>query len=253
MSGLVAALRKEALEQVRSYRFLVIAAVLVAFGLLSPLLAKVTPELFSLIPGGEQFVDLIPEPTVLDAFTQYIKNISQFALLLAILVTMGAVAQEKEKGTAAMILVKPLPRWGFLLAKFLIISLVFAVSLVLAGLGAYYYTGLLFEPTSLATWMALNSLLFVYTLVYVALTLLFSTLSRSQVLAGGLSIATLILLGLLGSLPTLGKYMPGKLVSWGSTLYLQPELTAWPALWVSLGLILASLLVAWLVFRRQEL
>ena len=253
MSGLIAALRKESLEQIRTYRFLVIAAVLIASGLLSPLLAKLTPELFKLIPGGEQFAGLIPEPTVLDAFTQYIKNINQFALLLAVLVTMGAVAQEKEKGTAAVVLVKPLPRWGFLLAKFLIISFVFATSLALAGLGAYYYTRLLFEPTSIGIWLAVNGLLLVYVLVYVAVTLLFSTFSRSQVMAGGLSLAALVLLGLLGSFPTLGKYLPGKLVSWASTLYLQPDLTAWPALWASLGIILVSLLGAWLAFRRQEL
>jgi ABC-2 type transport system permease protein len=79
LSGLIAALRKEALEQFRTYRFLVIAAVLIAFGLLSPLLAKLTPELFKLIPGGAQFAGLIPEPTVLDAFAQYIKNINQFS------------------------------------------------------------------------------------------------------------------------------------------------------------------------------
>jgi ABC-2 type transport system permease protein len=113
-----------------------------------------------------------------------------------------------------MMLVKPLPRWGFLLAKFLVIAFVFAASLGLAGLGAYYYTRLLFEPTSFGAWLAINGLLLVYILVYVALTLFFSTLSRSQVLAGGLSLAVLVLLGLLGSLPTLGKYLPGRLVLW---------------------------------------
>jgi ABC-2 type transport system permease protein len=232
MSGLMAPLRKEALEQVRTYRFLITAAVLVAFGLLSPLLAKLTPELLTIIPGGEQFAGLIPEPTALDAVSQYIKNINQFGLLLAILVTMGAVAQEKEKGTAAMILVKPLPRWGFILAKFLTLSLVFTASLALAGLGA---------------------LLLVNILVFVALTLFFSTISRSQVLAGGLSLAALMLLGLLGSYPPIGKYLPGALASWASTLSVQPDLTAWPALAVSLGIILAALAGAWLAFRRQEL
>jgi ABC-2 type transport system permease protein len=253
MSGLLAALRKETREQIRTYRFLAVVVVLVAFGLLSPLLAKFTPELLTLLPGGEQFAGLIPEPSVQDAFAQFIKNTSQFALLLGILVTMGAVAQEKDRGTAAMMLVKPLPRWAFLLAKFLVLALVFAASLALAGLGAYYYTRLLFEPTSLGPWMAISALLLVYTLVYVALTLFFSTLSRSQALAGGLSLAALILLGLLGSLPGLGDYLPAKLVAWASVLATQPHPAAWPALWVSLGVILLSILGAWLVFRRQEL
>ena len=35
----------------------------------------------------------------MDAVTQYIKNIGQFGVILALLLTMGAVAQEKDKGT----------------------------------------------------------------------------------------------------------------------------------------------------------
>src|SRR5713226_2620753 len=112
-----AALRKELLEQWRSYRALVVAAVLLGFGLLSPLSAKFTPELFRLLPNGAQIASLIPPPTLLDAVAQYLKNMSQFAVILALLLTMGAVSQEKERGTAAMMLSKPLPRWAFLAAK----------------------------------------------------------------------------------------------------------------------------------------
>src|SRR5437588_11265370 len=66
----VAALRKELLEQWRSYRALVVAVVLLGFGLLSPLVAKFTPELFRLLPDGQQIAGLIPPPTILDAVAQ---------------------------------------------------------------------------------------------------------------------------------------------------------------------------------------
>src|SRR5689334_23960636 len=92
------AFRKEVLEQWRTYRALVVGAVLLAFGLLSPLTAKLTPELIRLIPNGDQLAGLIPAPTALDAVGQYLKNMSQFAVILALLLTMGAVTQEKERG-----------------------------------------------------------------------------------------------------------------------------------------------------------
>jgi ABC-2 type transport system permease protein len=100
-------LRKELLEQWRTYRFLIVAAVLVLFGLVSPLLAKVTPELLRSIPDVPAgLAESIPDPTVVDAVGQYVKNMSQFGILLALLLSMGMVVQEKERGTAAMMLTR---------------------------------------------------------------------------------------------------------------------------------------------------
>jgi ABC-2 type transport system permease protein len=247
-----AALRKELLEQWRSYRALVVAAVLLGFGLVSPLTAKLTPELFRLLPNGGQISSLIPPPTLLDAVGQYLKNMSQFTVILALLLTMGAVTQEKERGTAAMMLSKPLPRWVFLTAKFAALGLTFAIGLVLAGAGAYYYTGLLFGPLDLAAWVGVNGLLLVFTLVYVALTLLCSVLARSQAAAGGLAFGLLIVLTILGALPQVGQYFPGELVAWAGRL-ISGGPAAWPALVVSLALIGLALAAAAWRFGRQEL
>jgi ABC-2 type transport system permease protein len=248
-----AVFRKETLEQWRTHRFLVAAAVLMLFGLLSPVVAKLMPEIFKMFPGAEPFVAMMPQPTVKDAVDQYVKNISQFALIIGILMTMGAVAQERDKGTAALMLVKPLSRWTFLLAKLMALLAVFATSILLAGLGAYCYTLFLFGPMPILPWLALNGLLLVYTLVFVALTLFFSTLGRSQALAGGLALAAMAVLGILGSIPGVNGFVPAQLVNWGTALMTQGGQSAWPALWVSLGLILASLTGAWLILRRQEL
>jgi len=248
-----AALHKEILESWRTYRFLVVISVLVIFGILSPLTAKFMPEIFKMVSGAEQFAALIPEPSVKDAVDQYIKNISQFALLMGVLISMGSVVQEKERGTAAMILVKPLPRGTFLLAKLAVLLVIFAASLVLAGLCAYYYTLYLFEPLPVVPFLAMNGLLLIYTMVYVALTIFFSTVGRSQALAGGLSLATLAVLGIVGSIPSLRKFVPANLIDWAGSLVQQTGHNAWLALWVSLGIILLAVLGSWLVLRHQEL
>jgi ABC-type transport system involved in multi-copper enzyme maturation permease subunit len=152
----LAALRKELLEQWRTYRLLAVGVVLVVFGLLSPLIAKYTPEIIKLIPNGEALSHLLPTPTAMDAVTQYIKNIGQFGVILALLLTMGAVAQEKDKGTAAMMLVKPLPRATFLVAKFTALALTFTATIAIAGAACYYYTWLLFGALDAPRWLALN-------------------------------------------------------------------------------------------------
>ncbi len=248
-------LQKELTEQWRTKRLLIVGAVLVVFGLASPLLAKLTPDLLKAVPGlPPEMAGLIPTPSMTDAVAQYVKNMSQFGILLALLMTMGSVAQEKERGTAAMMLTHPVSRFTFLLAKFTAIGITFALSLIIAALGCWYYTLLLFDALSWGPFLAMNGLMLIVFLVYIAVTLLCSTLVRTQGAAAGLSFAALVLVGGIGSLPSIGEYFPGRLFGWGQALILSGEVeAAWPAFWISLGLIAAALFAVWLVFRKQEL
>jgi ABC-2 type transport system permease protein len=246
--------RKEMQEQWRTYRFLIVAAVFAAFGLASPLFAKFTPEMLKAIPGvPPELLAAIPAPTVADAIAQYLKNMSQFGILLALLMTMGVVVQEKERGTAAFFLTRPVSRETFLLAKFAALTVTFMISLALAAIGCWYYTLVLFAPLAWGPFLALNGLMLVVFLVYMALALLASTLARTNGVAVGLAFVALILLGGIGALPTIGEYFPGRLFSWGATMMMGGNATAWPAFAISLGIIAFALLVACVVFRHQEI
>ena len=249
----LASLRKELMEHWRTSRFMVLAIVLTLFGLISPLLAKNIPEILKAVPGGEQFAGLVPTPTITDAISQYIKNISQFGIFLALLLSMGAVVNEKEKGTAALVLVKPLPRGIFILSKFLSLVIIFFISLLLAGMGGYYYTTLIFSQPDISAWITLNLFLWLVMLVYIAITLLFSTLVRSQAAAIGLSFGTLLLLAAIGAVPSIANWLPNQLINWGASLFNPMPISAWPALWTSLTIIFFCLFTAWLALNRQEL
>ncbi len=252
--NLFTSLRKEWIELTRTSRLVILLVVLGFFGLSSPLLAKYTPELMKMIPGAEAIASIIPAPTVVDAVGQYVKNISQFAILLALLLSMGLVSQEKERGTAALLLAKPLPRASFLAAKFVALGLGFVAAFVVAALGGYYYTLVLFEPLKVGPWLVLNSALLMQVLVYIAITLLFSTLLRSQAAAAGLSLGVILVFSLLESIPTFAPYVPNRLVVWAANAILGgPAVNGWPSFFVCLVLILGSLLAAWLIFERQEL
>jgi ABC-2 type transport system permease protein len=246
-------LRKELMEQWRTKRLLIVAGVLVIFGLTSPLLAKVMPDLFKAIPNMPAgLAGIIPTPTVADAVSQYVKNMSQFGILLALLMSMGSVAQEKERGTASIMLTHPVSRLNFLLAKFIALVVTFAISLAVAAVGCWYYTSLLFEALPWGPFLALNGLMLLAFMVYVAVTLLCSTIARTQGAAAGIAFVALIVMGGVGSLPRIDEYFPGRLFTWGGTLVLGGGEPAWPAFWISLGIIVLALGAAWLVFRRQE-
>lgn len=249
-----AVFRKEMTEQWRTSRFLIVAAVFAVFGLASPLLAKFTPEMLKSIPDvPAELIAIIPAATVTDAVAQYIKNMSQFGILLALLMAMGVVVQEKERGTAAFFLTRPVSRETFLLAKFAALTVTFIVSLGVAAVGCWYYTMVLFEPLAWGPFLILNGLMMVVFLAYMALSLLASTIARTNGTAVGLAFVALILVGGIGSLPRIGEYFPGKLFEWGAAQMFGTADPAWAAFGVSLGIVVAALVAAMLIFRRQEL
>jgi ABC-2 type transport system permease protein len=174
-------------------------------------------------------------------------------VVLAVLLAMGTLAREKERGTAAMVLSKPVSRADFLLAKFAALSLIFGLCLVLAGLACYYYTLVLFDGVGKARFVEMNLLLCLFLEFYLAVTLLGSTVARSQVAAGGLGLGAVFVVAILGALPCVGDYMPTALLVWARTLMAGAGEAAWGAAAVSLGGVAICLGAALLTFERQEL
>jgi ABC-2 type transport system permease protein len=248
-----AALGKELLYQWRTKRLLIVCAVFLVFGMISPLLAEFTPQLLSNLEGAEQFAELIPEPSVDDAVNQYLRNITQFGFILAILLGMGAVAGEKEKGTAPMVLSKPMPRWSFLVSKFVAQALVYTLAFALAGVAAYYYTIVLFESLETIGFILANLMLLAWLLVFVAVTLLGSVLGKSTPAAAGWAALGGVTLLVAGSLPTYGALAPSGLVAWAGQLALGAE--GGPnggSLALSLVLVLVLVITSVAAFEEQE-
>ena len=209
---------KELRQAWRTKRVLVVGAVFLVFGMFSPLLAKLTPELIGSLEGTEMFAGLIPTPTAADAMVQYLKNLSQFGFILAVVLAMGAVAGEKERGIAPLILSKPLSRWAFILSKFTAQSLVYLGAFGLAAMGAYYYTLFLFGALEAGSFLLLNGLMWLWILTFVGWGLLGSTLSKSTVAAGGIGLGLSVLQMLVGSIPRISGMLPGGLMTWATQL-----------------------------------
>jgi ABC-2 type transport system permease protein len=253
MSGFAALLRKELLEQWRTTRLPVVATVFLLVGLSSPLLARFTPEIIEAV-GGDQFQIVLPTPTAADAYDQLAKNLGQFGALIAVLLAMGSVATEKERGTAALILTKPASRGAFLAAKLVAIGGTLAIATAIAAAGAWFYTLVLFEPLDIAGFAAAALLLWLGLMAFAAITFLGSTLTRSSLAAAGLGVAAFIVLGILSIVPTLGTYLPTGLGEPAPALALGlPGVDALGPAVATIVLIGALAGIAWLAFRRQEL
>jgi len=209
---------KELRQAWRTKRMLVVWAVFLVFGMGSPLLARFTPEIIGSFEEAQMFAGLIPTPTGADAMLQYIENLSQFGFILAVLLAMGMVVGEKERGVAPMILSKPMARWAFIASKFTAQSLMYLAAFFLAAIGAYYYTLFLFGSLEPGGFLLLNLLLLLWLLTFVGLSLLGSTLGKSTVAAGGIGLGLSVAQMLLGTIPNYGVLLPGGLMTWATLL-----------------------------------
>jgi ABC-2 type transport system permease protein len=253
MTGFGPLLRKELLEQWRTYRLLVVTIVFALFGIASPLLARYTPELIKSFAGSSGMTITFPTPTMGDAVDQLLKNVGQTGILAAILLAMGSVAVEKERGTAAMLLTKPASRLAFLAAKLAAIFVTLLVSTAVAAGGAYLYTALLFSAPPVAGFLGMSGLLFLSLLGYATLTFLGSALTRSSIAAAGIGIGAMVLIALVSALPTIGTYAPGNLSAAAKALVVGGDATVWGPLASTVLLVALAFGLAVVSFRRQEL
>ena len=68
MSGYIAFVKKEFTENMKNYRFLILFAVFLIFGITSAFLAKYTPEILSALTKD---MEMSSEPAALDAWKQF--------------------------------------------------------------------------------------------------------------------------------------------------------------------------------------
>ena len=253
MTGFMVLLRKELLEQWRTTRLPVVATVFLLVGLSSPLLARFTPEILQAV-GGSQFSLTLPTPTAADAYDQLAKNVGQFGALIAVLLAMGSVATEKERGTAALILTKPAGRGAFIVAKLTAIAATLGVATVIAAAGGWFYALVLFQPLDVAGFAAATVLTWLALVAFAAITLLGSTLTRSAVAAAGIGLVAFVVIGIVSVVPGVGPYLPTGLGAPARALAL--GLSGADALGPTVAavvLIVALVAISWLAFRDQEL
>jgi ABC-2 type transport system permease protein len=249
-------LRKELLESWRTLRLPIIVGLFLLVGLSSPLLARFLPEIVEAAAGDQLPPIPLPTPVASDAADQLWKNLAQFGAIAAIVVAMGAVSTERDRGTAAFVVSKTVSRGGFLGAKVAAIAAVLGAGVLLAVAVGWFYTAVLFEPLPVAGWIAFGLLAWVGLSAWAALTFAGSTVTGSTAAAAGIGFVALLVLSIAAAVPTVGRYLPGGLAAPAVALAAGAPVEVGDVVAALLGtvaLIAVALAISVWSFRRQEL
>jgi ABC-2 type transport system permease protein len=247
-------LEKEVVEAWRTYRLALTCALFVVVGIAAPVMTRFLPELTREVgPDGEIG---LPEMGVADVVDVLIRNLVLSGALVALLLAMGSVAGERERGTAAPILVRPVGRGVYLLAKLVALAMILALGTGLGVLAGWLYTALLFGSLPILPWLQAWIVVWLATMVFASITLAGSAAAGSVLGAAAIGVAALVLLTLASEASVLGPWLPTGLSDVARALALEESSTDLDpprTIAVAAGLIVASFgLAAWR-FGREDL
>lgn len=250
----LAFLKKEFLEQFRTGRGLILLAVFFLFGMMSPLLAKLMPELLgSMDMQGIKLV--LPEPTAMDAYTQFFKNFTQMGIPILLLVFGGTLSNELSRGTLIILLAKGLPRHNLVLSKYMTAVALWSLGYVMAAGVTIGYTSFLFPGALVSHLFSAFFCLWLFGCMVPALILLSSTIASGSFGGLILTAVVLIIMLLLGGFPSVSRFNPISLASENMNLINGTADTVTMVLpgVISVLFTFVSLTVAIIVFNRKSL
>lgn len=128
---------KELREGIATYKSLLLLSIFIGFGIMSPLTAKLMPTILSSVTTpaiAAQF----GEPTAIDAWLQFFKNVPQLGLVLFLLTMSTTVS--KEKPYLPILLAQGLTRPQLLNAKALYLTALWTLCYSISASITYSYT-----------------------------------------------------------------------------------------------------------------
>lgn len=252
MSGYIAFVKKEFTENMKNYRFFILFAVFLIFGIMSAFLAKFTPEILSALSAD---MEMTSKPVALDSWKQFYKNISGVGFSAFIILYGSCLSGEYSKGTLVLMVTKGLSRKAVILAKYTVAAVLMTICYWVSFTAAYGYTAFLWRDTGLfhvaLAAVALWLVGFLYLSILMVGCVIFKQTFTSILFTGGI----VAVISLLGIIEPIAKFNPFILTSKNVDLLsgeAVPSDFMIPAL-LSVAMSISGLLIAIKLFNKKQL
>lgn len=246
--------KKEFIENLRTYKLMIMIVVFLIFGVMSPLFAKFTPEILK-AAGLDASALGVGTPTAIDSFAQFFKNVGQLGLLVLVIVFSGIMANELSKGTLINILTKGMRRSTVILSKFIMATVIWTVSYLLCLAVTYAYTAYYFTIENISNAFLAFSSMWLFGVLLIAIVILggvlFKNVYGSLLLTGGI----VVVMTIVNIAPKLQKYNPITLSSDNMQLIMAQKATSdfMPAVIICAVLTIVSVIASIMIFNKKQL
>jgi ABC-2 type transport system permease protein len=240
--------RLELIRLFRSLRWVILVAVYGFFGVIGPLTARFLPDLIESIEGSTAG---LPEFGPPDGITQFVGNAQQFGILAVAFVAAAALAIDSNVELAVFFRTRA-PMRDLLPPRLVVNAAAAGIAFSLGALIAYIGTGILLDWIDLGPFIVGVVLQCVYLAFAVAIVGLMASLVRKVVTTALLSVAVLILLGVLTLVSPIAPWLPSNLAGAIDQLIRGGEFDFWRSLVVTVVLIASLSLLSIRRLDRRE-
>ncbi len=240
-------------EIVRTWRIWVLPGIVLFFALTGPPTARYTKELLTSMLGDQAGLVPIPDPTYVDAYLQWTKNLSQLVIAALIVALGGIVNAETRSGTGILLFTKPVSRTAFLLASGTATTLFVALTSALGAILTWGLTRMLFPTAPPGGLIAATACWLIFAILIVAIMMLASAATDAAAGASGIGLAVFLALAIASAWGPAARYSPAGLLGAPDALArgIDVPLT-WPLVTSMVGTVV-TVVLADLALRRREL
>lgn len=220
MKPLLAFIKKEYIEAVRTGKIMMLILLFVLFGIMSPAIAKLTPWMMEMYADTMAESGMIVTDVQVDAmssWTQFFKNIP-IALIAFVLILSDIFTKEYRTGTLLLVLTKGLSRHKVVIAKALLLLSLWTVGYWLCFAITYGYNAYFWDNSIADNLFFSAAVWWLFGVWVTCLAVLFSTLLQNNT---GVSVCTggaVMLSYLLSMIPKIKEYAPTMLMDSHSLL-----------------------------------
>lgn len=246
-------LTKEVVEAWRTYRLAALCGLFIVIGIAVPLIVRFLPSLLRMFGASGDLG--LGELGVAEVVDMLVRNVTQVGGIAAIVLTMGAIAGERRRGTLDLVLSRPVSRAAVIWAKFVALGMAFGLAIGLAVAGAWLYSALFFSPQAALPWGQLGAVLWLLVMCHVAVTLLASAVAATPLGAAIVGLGFVAAMTLASSVASLARFLPIGLAEVARAVALEeprPDLAPAVTIAVSVVLIGVALVAAWWRLRRMD-
>lgn len=246
--------KKEFTENLRTYKLYIMGLVFLLFGIMSPAIAKITPDILKSVSISGLKVDNTKVPDALDSWTQFFKNVGQMGLLVLVIVFCGIMANEFSRGTLINILTKGMKRSTAILSKFTMASIVWTLSYLLCFVICYFYTAYFWEMIGMNNVFLTFFSMWLFGVFLISILILGGTLFKNIYGSLLLAFVSVVVMSLINIVPEIKKFNPITL-SIDNMALLKAEKAVSdfvPAVIICAILIIASMAASIAVFNKKQ-
>lgn len=256
MKTLFVFVKKEYMELIRSGRLTFLLLVFVLFGIMNPAIAKITPWLMETMASSLENTGLIVTEIKIDAmtsWTQYYKNIEMELIIFALLVS-NTFTKEYQSGTLILVLTKGLSRFKVVLAKTVVMLLLWTLCYWLC-FGITYGYNAYFWDNSIASHLFYSAFCYwLFGIWILSLIVLFSSIAQSNSLVLVGTGGSLLVLYLFNMFSSVKKYLPIKLMNGFSLLTSETTMSDFtPAVLITIIFSMVCIGGSIIVFNRKRI